>query len=94
MLEVEALKFRYDETDGPSMHFDLDVTEGEILSLIGPSGSGKSTLLRIIADVGAKIAALCFAQAGCSHNPHITLAVFGSLFQFAFCSNLCEVFQQ
>ena len=49
MLEVEALKFRYDETDSPSMHFDLDVTEGEILSLIGPSGSGKSTLLNLIA---------------------------------------------
>ena len=49
MLEVEALKFRYDETDSPTMHFDLDVTEGEILSLIGPSGSGKSTLLNLIA---------------------------------------------
>ena len=49
MLEVEALKFRYDETDSPSMYFDLDVTEGEILSLIGPSGSGKSTLLNLIA---------------------------------------------
>lgn len=30
---------------------DLDVREGEFVSLIGPSGCGKSTLLRLIADL-------------------------------------------
>ena len=30
---------------------DLDVREGEFLSLVGPSGCGKSTLLRIVAGV-------------------------------------------
>jgi NitT/TauT family transport system ATP-binding protein len=30
---------------------DLDVREGEFVSLIGPSGCGKSTLLRIIGDL-------------------------------------------
>ena len=30
---------------------DLDVREGEFISLIGPSGCGKSTLLRIIGDL-------------------------------------------
>ena len=30
---------------------DLDITEGEFLSLVGPSGCGKTTLLRIIADL-------------------------------------------
>lgn len=30
-------------------HIDLDVYEGEFLSLLGPSGCGKTTLLRIIA---------------------------------------------
>jgi NitT/TauT family transport system ATP-binding protein len=30
---------------------DLDVAEGEFVSLIGPSGCGKSTLLRIVADL-------------------------------------------
>src|SRR5688500_15190838 len=30
---------------------DLEVREGEFLSLVGPSGSGKSTLLRIVAGV-------------------------------------------
>ena len=30
---------------------DLEVAEGEFVSLIGPSGCGKSTLLRIVADL-------------------------------------------
>src|SRR5215203_4352681 len=30
---------------------NLDVQQGEFISLIGPSGCGKSTLLRIIADL-------------------------------------------
>ena len=30
---------------------DLEVREGEFLSLVGPSGCGKSTLLRIVAGV-------------------------------------------
>jgi len=30
---------------------DLDIAEGEFVSLIGPSGCGKSTLLRIVADL-------------------------------------------
>jgi NitT/TauT family transport system ATP-binding protein len=33
-------------------HLDLDIYEGEILSLLGPSGCGKSTALRIIAGLG------------------------------------------
>ncbi len=42
------------------MPTDLDISEGEIVSLLGPSGCGKTTLLRIIAgletaDPGAQI---------------------------------------
>ena len=48
MLEVRQLEFAY-AADSPRMHFDLEVAEGEVLSLIGPSGSGKSTLLNLIA---------------------------------------------
>jgi NitT/TauT family transport system ATP-binding protein len=33
-------------------HLDLDVRQGEFLSLLGPSGCGKSTALRIIAGLG------------------------------------------
>lgn len=49
MLEIKQLEFAYAADAGPTMHFDLDVAGGEILSLIGPSGSGKSTLLNLIA---------------------------------------------
>jgi NitT/TauT family transport system ATP-binding protein len=31
---------------------NLDIAEGEFMSLLGPSGCGKSTLLRIIAELG------------------------------------------
>ncbi len=35
---------------------DLDIAEGEFLSLLGPSGCGKSTLLRMLAGLGAQSA--------------------------------------
>jgi NitT/TauT family transport system ATP-binding protein len=31
---------------------DLEVTQGEFVTLIGPSGSGKSTLLELLGDIG------------------------------------------
>lgn len=31
---------------------NLEVAQGEFLSLIGPSGSGKSTLLELMGDIG------------------------------------------
>ena len=46
MLEIDGLEFAYDDA---SMRFDLEVTAGEVLSLIGPSGAGKSTLLHLVA---------------------------------------------
>ncbi len=41
--------------DGTTVHaldnINLDVQQGEFISLIGPSGCGKSTLLRVVADL-------------------------------------------
>jgi NitT/TauT family transport system ATP-binding protein len=50
-------------------NLDLDVREGEFLSLLGPSGCGKSTALRIIAGLtapsrGTNVA----ASASCSRS--------------------------
>lgn len=56
MLIIKDLRFTYQAKQKSSntqqnmeMCFNLDVNEGEILSIIGASGSGKSTLLHLIA---------------------------------------------
>ncbi|MCP4333339.1 MAG: ATP-binding cassette domain-containing protein [Gammaproteobacteria bacterium] len=49
MLLIEDLEFSYDVAPAEPMRFELEVADGEVLSLIGPSGSGKSTLLNLVA---------------------------------------------
>jgi len=49
MLLIEGLEFAYDIAPAAPMRFELEVADGEVLSLIGPSGSGKSTLLNLVA---------------------------------------------
>jgi len=55
IIEMNHLSKSFRTKDGSSVHaldnIDLDVKQGEFISLIGPSGCGKSTLLRIIADL-------------------------------------------
>jgi NitT/TauT family transport system ATP-binding protein len=41
----------YDNGVAALDHFDLDLREGEFLTLLGPSGCGKSTALRLIAGL-------------------------------------------
>lgn len=54
VLNIEHLNKDY-MVDGSNVHVsddvNLDVKEGEFLSIVGPSGCGKSTLLRIIAGL-------------------------------------------
>lgn len=54
VLNIEHLNKDY-EVDGSSVHVsddvNLDVREGEFISIVGPSGCGKSTLLRIVAGL-------------------------------------------
>ena len=53
---------------------DLEVAQGEFISLIGPSGCGKSTLLRVIADLthatrgNVQVAGLSAAEARAQHK--------------------------
>lgn len=46
MLRVDDLRFGY--PGGPSFHFTLTLSPGEIVTLSGESGSGKSTLIDLI----------------------------------------------
>ena len=47
VLSIKGLKKSFGSLD-VLKHVDLDVHEGEVISIIGPSGTGKSTILRCI----------------------------------------------
>ncbi len=49
MLQVIDLKYSYKNAGDKQFCFNLEVKQGEIVSLIGSSGSGKTTLLNLIA---------------------------------------------
>ena len=51
LVRLDAVEQLYDRKIRILGPLDLDVREGEFLSLVGPSGCGKSTLLRIVAGV-------------------------------------------
>ena len=51
LLRLEGLEQFYDGKIRILGPLDLDILEGEFVSLVGPSGCGKSTLLRIVAGV-------------------------------------------
>ena len=46
-LRIHDMKKTYDNGDGVE-HINLDVYEGEFVTLLGPSGCGKSTILRTL----------------------------------------------
>lgn len=54
VIDIKGVSLTFETNDGP-VHaladINLDITQGEFVSLIGPSGCGKTTLLRVIADL-------------------------------------------
>lgn len=51
-LEINGLNFFYPNTELPALNnLNLDIKQGEYVSVIGKSGSGKSTLLRCLKPV-------------------------------------------
>lgn len=53
-VQVRNASVVYQTADTPVQalsNIDLDIAEGEFVSLIGPSGCGKTTLMRVIADL-------------------------------------------
>ena len=54
VIQTRDLSLTFTTNDGPVhalSNINLDIVEGEFVSLIGPSGCGKTTLLRVIADL-------------------------------------------
>ncbi len=52
MIAMEAVDLRYDEAEPWVLReVDLQVAEGQFVSVLGPSGCGKSSLLRLIAGL-------------------------------------------
>ena len=51
ILEIKNLNHYYIKGKPVLNDIDIDLEEGEILSILGPSGCGKTTLLRIIAGL-------------------------------------------
>lgn len=53
-LKIENLSLKYHTTSGETdaiKNLNLEVKDGEFISLVGPSGCGKSTLLSVIAGL-------------------------------------------
>ena len=50
-LEIKDLNHHYIKGKQVLNNIDIELEEGEILSILGPSGCGKTTLLRIIAGL-------------------------------------------
>ena len=51
LLEIKNLRHSYNSNSEVLKGIDIDVSKGEIISILGPSGCGKTTLLRIIAGL-------------------------------------------
>nr|WP_245622868.1 ABC transporter ATP-binding protein [Lysinibacillus contaminans] len=47
-MRIEHINYQHDFTNFQLDDINLEINEGEVVSLIGPNGSGKSTLLRVI----------------------------------------------
>ncbi len=51
MIKLENVSFRYKNGSSILEKIDLEVQEGEIISIIGKNGAGKSTLLHLLAGI-------------------------------------------
>lgn len=50
-IQIKDLRFCYGDKNHVIDNFNLDIKQGEIISILGESGSGKSTILRLISGL-------------------------------------------
>jgi len=68
-ISVEHLSKRYPSGTLALSDVNLDIDEGEFVSVVGPSGCGKSTLLRIMADLDTPTDGRVRTEAAASDAP-------------------------
>ncbi len=82
-VEIRQTSVVYQTADSP-VHalekIDLNIHEGEFVSLIGPSGCGKTTLVRVIADLEQISAGLVLVNGVSPHEARLARA-YGYVFQ-------------
>jgi len=82
-VQVQNASVVYQTADTP-VHalsdIDMDIAEGEFVSLIGPSGCGKTTLMRVIADLEHISAGSVLVNGVTPHDARLARA-YGYVFQ-------------
>jgi putative ABC transport system ATP-binding protein len=90
VLELQNVSKHYGDGDArvdALIDVDLQVSEGELVGLIGPSGSGKSTLLSIAGALlspssgDARLAGIDLARASARERANLRLHQIGFIFQ-------------
>ena len=51
MIEIKKLSYMYNKNDMILNDINLQIKDGEIISIIGKNGCGKSTLIKLIAGI-------------------------------------------
>ena len=68
-ISVEHLSKRYPSGTLALSDVNLDIAEGEFVSVVGPSGCGKSTLLRIMAELDTPTSGQVVSAAAAADSP-------------------------
>ncbi|TXT39305.1 MAG: NitT/TauT family transport system ATP-binding protein [Comamonadaceae bacterium] len=82
-VEIRNASVVYPTADSPVhalANIDLNILEGEFVSLIGPSGCGKTTLMRVIADLEQISAGQVLVNGVTPHEARLARA-YGYVFQ-------------
>jgi NitT/TauT family transport system ATP-binding protein len=82
-VQIRNASVVYPTSDTPVhalQDIDLDIHEGEFVSLIGPSGCGKTTLMRVIADLEQISSGAVFVNGVTPHEARLARA-YGYVFQ-------------